>query len=61
LLAFFTALISRKAYAGSLSDPNGIPPARVVIFGTVHYIDLNIVAVGTALLLLAVTIAIYNW
>lgn len=61
LLAFFTAVISRKGYDGSLSDPNGIPPARIVIFGTVHHIDLNIVAVGAALLMLATSIAIYNW
>jgi hypothetical protein len=60
LLAFLTAFAGRKIYDGALSDPNGIPPARIPIFGMVFYIDLNIVAVTAALMALAAILAIFN-
>jgi hypothetical protein len=61
LLAFLAALVSRKMYGGALSDPNGIPPARVPIFGKTFHIDLNLVAVVAGLLVLAATLEIYRW
>ena len=59
LLAFLAAFVSRKWFDGELSDPNGIPPARVAIAGTILRIDLNLVAVTAALLVLTVILAIY--
>lgn len=59
LLAFLIAFISRKWYDGDLSDPNGIPPARIAIAGTIIRIDLNLVVVPAALLALVVILAIY--
>ena len=59
LLAFLAGVVSRKWFDGDLSDPNGIPPARVAIAGTILRIDLNLVAVTAALLALTVILAIY--
>lgn len=61
LLAFLAAVISRKMYGGALSDPNGIPPARVSISGKTFHVDVNLVAVLAALLVLAATLEIYRW
>ena len=58
-LGFLTALISRKAYDGALSDPNGIPPARIRLLKKILHLDLNVVAVITALLVLAVVLGLY--
>jgi hypothetical protein len=52
ILGFFGALISRGLYGGTLSDPNGIQPARFVVWGTEFGIDLSLVAETLALLLL---------
>jgi hypothetical protein len=41
-LGFLTAYVSRRRYAGTLSDPNGIPSARVRLFGDVRAIDMNL-------------------
>jgi hypothetical protein len=59
LLGFLTALISRKAFDGALSDPNGIPPARMRLFKRILRVDLNLAAVAAALLVLAVIVGIY--
>jgi hypothetical protein len=59
LLAFFVAFFSRRLYGGALSDPNGIPPARLSLFGKVHLVDLNVVAVTVALPVVAAAFAIY--
>jgi hypothetical protein len=45
-------------YGGSLSDPNGIPRARIPIFNA--QVDLNLVAVISALLSLAAILEIYR-
>ena len=52
MLGFLQALLARKLYRGTLSDPNGIPPARIIFFGRQHRIDLNTSAITAALLLL---------
>jgi hypothetical protein len=59
LLAFLIALIGRKAYDGALSDPNGIQPVRVSVFGKVVQFDLNQVVVMVALLILASILVLY--
>jgi hypothetical protein len=60
LLAFLIALIGRKAYDGALSDPNGIQPTQLAIFGKIIQFDLNQVVVTAALLVLAATLAVYT-
>ena len=61
MLAFLLAFISRKTYGGSLSDPNGISPARIAIFDTRLRVDLNLLAEIAALLTLVVILVIYAW
>jgi hypothetical protein len=61
MLAFIGALASRKRYDGALSDPNGIPPAQVVIFGKALQFDLNLVAVIAGFLVLGTVLVIYLW
>jgi hypothetical protein len=61
MIGFFLALIGRKAYGGSLSDPNGIPPARVRAFGRDLRIDLNLAAVIMGMLALGITLMIYRF
>jgi len=60
MLAFLAAFGFRKAYGGTLSDPNGIPPARIAIFDKVLSIDLNLAIVLLALPVLGVVFAIYH-
>jgi hypothetical protein len=59
-LGFLTAYVSRRRYAGTLSDPNGIPSARVRLFGDVRAIDMNLAAVIVAILALIAILAIYR-
>ncbi len=61
LLAFLIALISRKLYGGSLSDPNGIPQARLLVFGKAFSVDGNLAAVMLALVSLMLIMALYRW
>lgn len=58
-LAFLIAWLGRKIYEGTLSDPNGIPPVRLMLFGTRFSIDLNLTAVVAALISLPVILAMY--
>jgi hypothetical protein len=46
-------------YLGTLSDPNGIPPARVRAFGKTRDLDMNLVAVLAALVVVAVIVPLY--
>jgi hypothetical protein len=41
-LGFLTAFISRRLFAGTLSDPNGIRPARLWLLGSLRTIDVNL-------------------
>jgi hypothetical protein len=41
MLGFFSVFASRNLFGGPLSDPNGIPPARIVVFRSEKWIDLN--------------------
>ena len=59
-MGFLSAFLSRKLFAATLSDPNGIPPARVRLFGVVRSIDMNLVAVVAALFSLFAIVEIYR-
>ncbi len=59
-MGFLTALASRKLFGGALSDPNGIPQARLRVFGKVRVVGMNLVAVLVALVSLSAMIAIYR-
>lgn len=60
LLAFLCALAGMKKYGGALSDPNGMPRARINVFGTVRYMDMNVVAIVAALLVLGGAVILYK-
>ncbi|MDR3736842.1 MAG: hypothetical protein P4L10_15075 [Acidobacteriaceae bacterium] len=60
LLAFLIAFAARRLYAGTLCDPNGIPPARIPIAGRVFLCDLNLVAILGALASLAAIFFLYT-
>ncbi len=52
-VAFLLSWAARKWFDGALSDPGGIPPLRLILFGRVRLVDLNMVAVIVALFSLA--------
>ena len=58
-LGFMIAFVSRRMFGGALSDPNGIRPVRLTLFGAPRSIDLNFAAIVAALLSLGVILAIY--
>ena len=60
MLGFFGAFATRKLFGSALSDPNGIPPARVVILGSEKWIDLNLVAEAAALTVLLSIVVLYR-
>ena len=60
ILGFFVALLTRKLYRGTLSDPLGIPPWIVKIRHKQLQIDLNVVAELVGLLSLVAIVAIYR-
>jgi hypothetical protein len=57
---FLLALLGRHLYGGTLSDANGIPPARIAIAGRTLSIDLNLGAIVAALGTLAAILRIYS-
>lgn len=61
MLGFFGALVTRKVFGSALSDPNGIPPAAVVLLGTKKWMDLNLVAEAVAFALLLVIAALFKY
>ncbi len=61
MLSFLAALALRRSFAARLSDPNGMPPAKLVFRGRVRRIDLNVAAVAAGFLALAIIVAIYCW
>ncbi|MGA2086480.1 MAG: hypothetical protein ABSG60_13280 [Terracidiphilus sp.] len=60
MLSCLAAFFSRKIYGGSLSDPNGIPPVKVMCLGLELQIDLNLVAEVVALLMLLAIVALFR-
>ncbi len=59
-LGFVFAQAFRKAYGGTLSDPNGIPPFRFRVSGRCIEVDGNAAAVYCALAFLAVLVALFH-
>lgn len=59
-LGFLMAFTGRRLFGGTLSDPNGIRPARLRLFGSVRSVDVNLAAVVGALLSLLVMIWIFQ-
>ena len=59
-LGFVAALLIRKRYGGTLSDPSGIPPVKVMIEGKPYLIDLNLAAVVFAFAAVIAIVAIYR-
>ena len=60
MFAFLLAALSLPTYGGAFSDPNGIKPARLALFGAIRNIDLNLAAELAALVSLAAILAIYS-
>jgi hypothetical protein len=60
MLGFFSALIARNIYMGTLSDSNGMPPLRINFRGSTRRIDLNLVAEIGGILALAAIVAFYR-
>jgi len=60
LLAFTLALLTRGLYAGTLHDPNGIPPLRLRLFGQIRELDGNAIAVGAGWIVLLIAIALFR-
>ena len=60
MIGFFAAFIARRAYKGTLSDPNGMPSMKIKIQGSTVCIDLNLVAEVGGILPLAAIVALYR-
>lgn len=58
-IAFLAAYFSRGKFRGTLSDPNGMPPTRVTVFGVARSVDMNLVAVVVALISLVAIDCLY--
>jgi hypothetical protein len=60
MLGFFSALIGRGIYTGTLSDPNGIKPLVITVRGSKIRVDLNLVAETVGVLALVAIVVIYR-
>lgn len=59
LLGYLIAMLTRRVYGGTLSDPRGIPPARFQLRGGVIEFESNIVVIAVALIWLAIAVLLY--
>jgi hypothetical protein len=57
---FFAALVTRRIYGGTLSDPNGIPPLTIRRGGRTLRIDLNLVVEIGVVITLGLLIVLYR-
>ncbi len=60
MLGFFAALTGRATYRATLSDPNGIPPAKLRVLRRFLLVDLNLAAVLGGILALLAIVFIYR-
>lgn len=60
IMGFFFAFIARGLYGGTLSDPNGIQPLRLKVYGRLICVDMNLVAEAAALLTVLALVAWYH-
>lgn len=61
MIGFFGALISRHIYGGTLSDPGGIPPARLKVGGREMQVDMNLVAEIAGVITVAGLVALFRF
>lgn len=61
MFGFFAALFTRRIYGGTLSDPGGIPAARLTVRGRKMCVDLNLVAEVAGIFTLACTVWLFHW
>lgn len=59
LLGYAVAMLTRRMYQGTLSDPQGIPPARIRTRRGVIEFESNIVVIAVAVVWLGVTLLLY--
>ncbi|HXR39430.1 MAG TPA: hypothetical protein VN776_10070 [Terracidiphilus sp.] len=59
MLICLAAFAWRKLYGGALSDPNGIPPVRVMAFGSERRIDQNLATEVVPFLMLVAIVALF--
>lgn len=60
IFGFFAALLSRRLYGGTLSDPGGIPPLDIRVRGRQTRIDMNLVAEIAGALTVATLVVIFR-
>lgn len=61
MLGFFAAALLLRTYGGAFSDPNGIPPAKVVLFGAVLRIDMNLATEVIAFSILIGIVSVFRY
>jgi len=59
LLGYVIAMLTRRSYGGTLSDPQGIPPARFQLRRGVIEFEGNIVVIAVAFIWLAIAVLLY--
>ena len=61
MIGFFGALMSRRIYGGTLSDPGGIPPLRLELGGREMRVDMNLVAEIAGAITVAGLVALFRF
>jgi hypothetical protein len=61
MAGFFGALVSRRIYGGTLSDPGGIPPLRLRISGRDVQVDMNLVAEIAGIITVMVLVGLFHF
>lgn len=59
MVGFFAALVTRRLYGGTLSDPDGIPPLRWTFRGRELKVDMNLVAEVAGVITVACIVGLY--
>ncbi|MGA8088623.1 MAG: DUF6640 family protein [Terracidiphilus sp.] len=59
MLSFLVAMLCRRAYGGTLHDPNGIQPVRIRIGAHMREFDMNAVLVIFGGVVLAAAVALF--
>lgn len=61
MIGFFSALVTRHLYGGTLFDPGGIPPLRVTLRGRQLRFDMNLVAEIAGSITLVTIVLLHHW
>ena len=59
LLGYVVAMLTRRLYRGTLSDPQGIPPVRIHTHSGVIEFESNIAVIAVAVIWLVVAVLLY--